>query len=59
MENVLESGILPVILAIVGGLYALVVVWKSLEYLLSEHRRRRDNPPPPESPDGTGPDIGG
>lgn len=52
MESVLESGILPVILAIVGGLYAAVVAWKSLEYLLSEHRRRRDNPPPPESPDG-------
>ena len=52
MENVLESGILPVILAIVGGLYAAVVAWKSLDYVLTERRRRRENPPPPENPDG-------
>ncbi|HEX6036747.1 hypothetical protein [Longimicrobium sp.] len=52
MEKLLESGILVTLLVAVGALYAAVVIWKSFEYLLSEHRRRRDNPPPPDHPDG-------
>lgn len=46
MESVLESGVLVAILAVVGGLYAAVVAWKSFDYVLTERRRRRENPPP-------------
>jgi hypothetical protein len=54
MESVLESGALVAVLAVVGGLYAAVVAWKSLDYVLTERRRRRENPPPPGDEPGTG-----
>jgi hypothetical protein len=49
MEYGFEPGPLTTLFAIVAGLAAAVVAWKSFDYVLTERRRRRENPPPPGS----------
>jgi hypothetical protein len=49
MEYGLEPGLLTTLYAVVAGLAAVVVAWKSFDYVLAERRRRRENPPPPGS----------
>ena len=50
MEYASDSGALNVTLAVVAGLFAAVVAWKSLEYVRDDLRRRRENPPPDGDP---------
>ena len=49
-----DYGALEVVLALVAGLFALVVAWKSFEYVRDDLRRRRENHPGDHDP-GTGP----
>lgn len=42
MQYSAESGPLEVVLAVVAGLFAAVVAWKSVEYVLADRRRRRE-----------------
>ena len=47
MQYASDSGALNATLAVVAGLFALLVAWKSFEYVRDDLRRRRENPPPP------------
>jgi hypothetical protein len=41
---------LDFVYAIVAGLFAIVVAWKSFDYVMTEIRRRRENPPRDRDP---------
>jgi hypothetical protein len=45
------TGPLEMVLAVVAGLFAIVVAWKSFGYVAADLRRRRENQPPDHDPD--------